>query len=383
MHVAFMSVPAAGHVHPGLGLVQELRGRGHRVSYATTGEFADRVRAAGADPLVYRASSGYGGRVVRLLSVMEMFLDETVHALPQVADAYAAERPDVIVYDSAAHHAPILAERWQIPAVAINPTIIPLSSSDLFGSTPDPDAVAFLERYSRFLAAQGVERDLESLLFRPHRSIVTVPRSFMPDPDLYGDEFTFVGSLSTESDTDVEWSAEEDRPVLLITLGSVYNDDLEFYRQCLAAFGHTDWRVIMAVGDQLDPATLGEVPPNFEVRHWVPQASVLDRASAFVTHAGMGGTMEGLVRGVPLIAVPQAVDQLVTGPKIAELGVGCHIPREAVTVGSLRAALAEVTAPAFVARVKEMQRDILALGGASSAADVVEEEFRRAHGART
>ncbi|WP_207918986.1 hypothetical protein [Saccharopolyspora karakumensis] len=42
-HVLFVSIPAHGHINPGLGLVAELAGRGHRVSYATTDEFTPQV----------------------------------------------------------------------------------------------------------------------------------------------------------------------------------------------------------------------------------------------------------------------------------------------------------------------------------------------------
>ncbi|WP_165939760.1 hypothetical protein [Saccharopolyspora aridisoli] len=33
VHVLFVSIPAHGHISPGLGLVAEITGRGHRVSY--------------------------------------------------------------------------------------------------------------------------------------------------------------------------------------------------------------------------------------------------------------------------------------------------------------------------------------------------------------
>jgi hypothetical protein len=63
------------------------------------------------------------------------------------------------------------------------------------------------------------------------------------------------------------------------------------------------------VGPLVDPDELGSVPANTSARRWVPQLAVLGHASAFVTHAGMGGCSEGLWHGVPMVAVPQAVDQ--------------------------------------------------------------------------
>ncbi|MFC7472598.1 hypothetical protein ACFQVA_41815 [Actinomadura keratinilytica] len=41
----------------------------------------------------------------------------------------------------------------------------------------------------------------------------------------------------------------------------------------------------LAVGDHVDPAGLGEVPANFEIRRHVPQLDVLRHAKVFLTHA--------------------------------------------------------------------------------------------------
>lgn len=89
----------------------------------------------------------------------------------------------------------------------------------------------------------------------------------------------------------------------------------------------------------MDPADLGEIPDDVIVREWVPQLAILEHATAFVTHAGMGGCSERLWHGVPMVAVPQAADQFVNGPRLAELGVGEHLAAEHVTPESLRAAV--------------------------------------------
>jgi UDP:flavonoid glycosyltransferase YjiC (YdhE family) len=47
-HVLFVALAGHGHVTPTLPLVEELVQRGHRVAYATAGDFADVVTGAGA-----------------------------------------------------------------------------------------------------------------------------------------------------------------------------------------------------------------------------------------------------------------------------------------------------------------------------------------------
>lgn len=48
MHIAFICLPAAGHVNPTLPVVSELVRRGHRVTYATAEKYAKSVESAGA-----------------------------------------------------------------------------------------------------------------------------------------------------------------------------------------------------------------------------------------------------------------------------------------------------------------------------------------------
>ncbi|MFI5732968.1 hypothetical protein ACIA49_22815 [Kribbella sp. NPDC051587] len=47
-HIAFLTIPAAGHLNPTLPLVAELVRRGHRVTYATGPSYRSAVKAAGA-----------------------------------------------------------------------------------------------------------------------------------------------------------------------------------------------------------------------------------------------------------------------------------------------------------------------------------------------
>ena len=44
------------------------------------------------------------------------------------------------------------------------------------------------------------------------------------------------------------------------------------------------------------------------------------RAAVFVTHGGMNSMMEGLANKVPLVVLPQQVQQLIIGSAVAERG---------------------------------------------------------------
>lgn len=353
MHISFMAVPEHGHVNPGLPLVTELVARGHRVSYATTEKFADAVTEAGATPLLHTTTfpermpedSDAGTR---------MFVDEYRAVTPQIEALYDQDRPDVIVCDIGAFQGPVLADRWGIPVVQLSASYVAIPGSDA-------------DDFPAFVAAYGIPEEL----LTPRPCLVAMPRSFQFDAPTVDGAFTFVGPMGRPE----QWSAPDDRPVLLVSLGSSYTDRPDFFRACVTAFADNGWHVEMSVGRFVDPADLGPIPANFTVSQWVPQSSILTRANAFITHAGMGGVMEALAQGVPLIAVPQAVDQLLTGPRIEELGLGHHIPSDEVTVDRLRTALRHVSTDAEIAaNLKAVQQEIVASGGVRRAADIVESQ---------
>lgn len=104
------------------------------------------------------------------------------------------------------------------------------------------------------------------------------------------------------------------------------------------------------------PEELGTIPPDIEVRSWVPQRAMLEQAGAFVTHAGMGGCGEGLLAGMPMIAVPRGAGQFVNADRLVELGVARRVDTADTTAETLRTVLNDlVTDPERIARSRQLQ----------------------------
>lgn len=100
---------------------------------------------------------------------------------------------------------------------------------------------------------------------------------------------------------------------------------------------------------------------------------MLSHADAFLTHAGMGGVMEALHHGVPLIAAPQAVEQFANADRIEQLSLGVQVDSGTVTPRQLRDALSEVTSNPEIRRsTAKMRQEIEASGGLNRAVDRIE-----------
>ncbi|MGW6512315.1 nucleotide disphospho-sugar-binding domain-containing protein, partial [Streptomyces niveus] len=104
-----------------------------------------------------------------------------------------------------------------------------------------------------------------------------------------------------------------------------------------------------------------------------PQLAILRKADAFITHAGAGGSQEGLATGTPMLAIPLAVDQFGNADTLVQLGVARRLPMEDVTAEALREAVTALVAdPEVARRGEEIKQDMAKEGGTHQAADIIE-----------
>ncbi|MER5552380.1 macrolide-inactivating glycosyltransferase [Streptomyces sp. NPDC002793] len=389
-HVAMFSIAAYGHVNPSLEVIRELVARGHRVSYAVPASFAEKVAATGAEPVIYTSTlptdpEGWGSEPI---DYIEPFLDDAVQALPQLAAAFEGDAPDLVLHDITAYPARVLAHRWGVPAVQLWPNLVPWEGyAEEVGEPANAELKrtergrAYFDRFEAWLAENGLEGlSPDDFVARPRRGLVLIPEALQPNADRVDHtRFTFVGACQGERADQGEWQRPAGaEKVLLVSLGSSYTDEPAFYRECVKAFGELpDWHVVLQIGTHVDPAELGDVPDRVEVHSWVPQLSVLKQADAFITHAGAGGSQEGLATGTPMVAVPQAVDQFGNADMLQALGVARHLPKGEADAASLRAAvLALVDDPEVAVRLAAVRERMAGEGGTRRAADLIESELR-------
>ncbi|MEU9708836.1 macrolide-inactivating glycosyltransferase [Streptomyces sp. NPDC047967] len=392
-HIAMFSIAAHGHVNPSLDVIRELVDRGHRVSYAIPASFAEKVAAVGAELVIWTSTlptdedpDAWG---TELIDNIEPFLADAIQALPQLADAFAGDEPDLVLHDITSYPARVLAHRWGVPAVSLWPNLVPWDGYEKEVAEPmtaelkqSERGKAYYARFEAWLAENGLGHvTADDFVSRPRRGLVLIPEALQPHADRVNRAmYTFVGACQGDRADEGEWQRPAGaEKVLLVSLGSSFTKQPAFYRECVAAFGDLPgWHVVLQIGTHVDPAELGAVPGNVEVRTWVPQVAVLKQADAFITHAGAGGSQEGLATGTPMVAVPQAVDQFGNADMLQSLGVARHLPMEEADAGRLReAVLALVGDPEVAARCEHLRDRVAREGGTPRAADFIEAELAR------
>lgn len=390
----FITMPAHGHVNPTLPVVAELVRRGESIDYYGAESFRAAIEAAGAR---FRP---FGGRYAEmstmdpsggLFMLGEFTAEATLDALPRIERELRDARPDYVLYDTMTPLGRFVAARLGVPAVATFPS---------FGTVPDalplpPVPILLvamggpwklgqnLRRHRRraALARRIAERfSVDELRFGNIVSnpadcnIVFTSERFQIQRERLDARYHFVGPCLGERPGDPSFpiSRLDGEPVIYISLGTVFNDAVRFFRECLRAFAGREETVVMSIGSRVDVAALGPIPDNFIVRAHVPQLDVLRRASLFITHAGMNGVSESLSLGVPMLAYPQAADQFLVTRRIAELGLGRRIGRLDATASRLRRLATEVLADAKIrSAVAEVGASLREAGGPLRAADIV------------
>ena len=406
MHFAFVCLPAAGHVNPTLPVVAELVRRGHRITYATSANYAKAVESAGAAffesgedlaaqfPRVGnsaadgRAAPPGAGMLAGLASgmmsgLLERLLDRAREEFPALLNRLASDRPDALCYDAMTLAGKMAAIKLALPDIALLPSYATnehFSMRELMPAGAPADMRAAWQRARRLIDGFAAEQGLSNFTFMdgPPASlnICFIPREFQPSGDTFGPSFHFVGpSLGERADAGAWQPASRSAPLAYISLGTTpLNDHPEFFRMCLEAFAGTRWQVAMAIGDRVEISELGDIPENVEVRTYFPQLDVLRRADVFLSHTGMNSTMEALYFGVPLVAFPLQPEQEANAHRVEGLGLGRRLPRESLSPALIRTVVAEVRGdPAIRRNIDGMKERVRGAGGSTAAADAIEE----------
>lgn len=391
----FASVPAYGHFNPTLPIIAEMVRRGHQVTVMNTAEFEPPVAALGAEFMAlpgdfsarklseYLVNGNLGRAVVFAREAALELVPWCNRVLPEL-------RPDVLVYDTQAMFAHISAKMLGLKSASIFPYPVIEATRQLSGWRI---ALRSARQNGPFLFKMIATRIALSRRFGatnfPHtrprfqsRGDITLVLSIpqMQRADAWRDDkMIFVGPCidETAGAPDFDFGQLDGRPLLYISLGTLATGNLQFFRNCMSAFADADLQVVMSIGSRLSGTEIGEVPSNFVLGSYLPQLELLKRASVFVTHCGSNSMHEGLWYGVPLVGIPQQLEQLMNARAAAAHGACLPIEDNffgrPVAATRLRAAVEQILAePGWRQAAAEVQTLLRASGGFRQAADELE-----------
>ncbi len=391
--VIFFNIPAQGHINPSLPVIRELVRRGEQVMCVNTEETREAHEATGAQFAAYPfiptmgglINNGSGGNLAdNALSLVKI----AEQIMPWVLELLEREKPDYVILDSLCSWAKQAAEKLGIRAAGSITTFVlapgsmppvPISSllSMVGGIIPRlPSYWQVAARMQRNFGVKGVGLP-GALSNSGAMNIVYTSSLFQPGSDKLNGSYKFVGpSLAERPATgDFPFEAITRKPVVYISLGTINNDNVDFYHQCFEAFGSYNAQFILSAGKRTAIQALGTIPTNFIVRNFVPQLDVLQRSDLFITHGGMNSVHEGLYYNVPLVVIPHQFEQSIVAQQVVKHGAGVALadkpPFGQVTAAELRAAVERVMGARaqYHAAAVLLGESLRAAGGYQRAAD--------------
>ncbi len=401
MKVLVYTSPARGHLYPIVPILGELRDRGHDVAVRTLASEVPHVRelgmaAAPIDPRIEAIEhDDFGARtpVAAMKRATAVFTRRARFEPEDLRTAIEDVVPDVLVIDTNCWGAGAAAEISGVSWASFLPYPAPLPGIGVppFGPGLAPAhnlAGRLRDRLLRPLVLGSVERSIRPPLNDVRRTLgaptvqgaaglytrapltlyltaepFEYPRSDWPA------SFRLVGPVSYDPPGSAPpWLDAIDRPIVLVTTSSEFQDDGKLVATAFDALAGEDLFVVATLPSG-DPASF-RVPRNARLERFVPHSQVLGKASCAVTHGGMGATQKALAAGVPVVAVPFGRDQLEVARRVAHCGAGIRLPSRKLSSARLRAAVhdAIVRRPA----AERLARDLSSAGGALRAADELE-----------
>ncbi len=334
--VLIYGIPAYGHLYASLVLAGRLSRQGMRVVYYSTEAFREEIEAGGC---VFRAypfrqnelDLRDGARLLRLYRVTLEYTDSMLCGL--VTEA-AAMHPQAVVFDSLALWGRAVSELLGVPGYAFYHIAA-------IGRLFDAGFFAYMRSFSAGLlkdtkelrpALQARSRlkkqyGLSSLGLLPvlmnqgTRNFAAYSRQFQPGGRLFGKKWLFLGPLAVHRRCLIK--AERilpSAPLIYVSLGTIFNRNAGLLHALVKAFD-SDRMPVVLVWDMAQ-AGRAKLPPNFIVRRFVDQKTVLKRAALFITAGGLNSIHEALYYGVPCLFCPQQGEQALNARRFERLGFG-------------------------------------------------------------
>ena len=384
----FLTLPGHGHVNPTIGLVSELINRGDEIVYITAEEFRDKLEKVGAKFLGYELEDGslkFNPKEIsksmedlsNSANMMEKFMETSKKTL-ELVFTLTGEFDYLVVDHFLLLDTDLFASKFNIKKIISSVTTFALNEKlmdDMFSLM-----MATLSKSGATLP-QGIEENMKGireafLNKKCDLKIVFTSKYYQPYGEDFDDSFKFVGPsvFDRKELTDFKIENPENKKLILASLGTVANENPDFYKNCFEALGSLDdIEVIMSIGKRTDIKDLGEIPSNFKVYNYVPQLEVLKHVDLFITHGGMNSSSEGLYNDVPLIVVPQFGDQPIVANRVATLQAGLALIGDTSPLAIAEAVDKVLSSRIYKENAEKVGKSLIELGGFKEAARLIKE----------
>ena len=374
MRVLFTTTSGRGHFQPMLPLARALAHAGHDVRWAAAEQACVTLRDRGFDAVP--------------AGVFDIVPSPLRSPPPAIAALPPAERPDHLfaLIFGPRRAEPMLADL--VPIVeSWEPHVLVCEQAELAGPivAASHGVPNVTHAFGRLLPAARVARARDSMADlwraqglepRPYGGTYDHLYVDIYPPSLQTGDIAHLGAVQLVRPADPIAPDGTAEPLVYVTLGTVFNDDLALFLVAVEAARELGIRVVATLGPGNDPAVLGPQPSHVTVEQFIPQSELLPACAAVVSHAGSGTFLAALAAGVPQVLLPQAADQFLNAEAGEEGGVAIAVPRADASVARVREALERVVGDKTFRRAAERLRaEITAMPAPEAVAAELERRY--------
>lgn len=425
--IVFVIVPPAyGHVNPVSGLVYELCKQPNvDVIFYGQEPFREIIEKTGAK---YRAYSNFDPDSVlcktlqettepSVLSLISLLIDRSYVILPQLIKDFYAYKPDLIIYDSICLPAKYLLEYLKEHNLDKNTKSLYFLPSFASNSEIMKDLMNSWQK-RLWILIRGVYLSFKQVIFswtfglkianplgflfryRNDMKICAVFPELQPNVDMFDKSFNFVGACIIENlrrfshlDSRLKSvldtvDSNNDQKLIYVSMGTVFNNNVFVYDTIISAFDQLARQdpatsrhltIVVSLGEENMKSYEARISQGYRIPHnvylfaRVPQLELLQRASLFITHAGMNSTSEAIEYAVPLVCVPLQADQPVVAKRVCDqlrLGVRLN-PLKMSPDDVVKAVLEVINNHEYKDNIVDLSKVSKRYNGAATAASLV------------
>lgn len=383
MKILFFHIPNLGMYRATEPVLLELQRRGHEVIHYNEAGFSRYVENSPVRFVPYRHYQGYfPDKFHSSMNLYELglLLLETAEHMADVVEAEVLrESPDMILHSKFTAAPKAVAARQGIAAACLtsgfilHPRAI-LDEERRRGAAVDMSGVSSFLRfskkakkfYSRYLTG-GPDAD-DIFVNDEALHLVLGLEVFQPARESLGAHCRFIGPTVRIDDYSKSYE------LIYVSLGAVFLDNKAFFQTCIQALGMLGRPAVISLSGCFSPEDFDHVPANVELRGFVRQTEILQRAAVFVTHGGDQSVSEAIYCETPMVAVPQIPEQALRARQLERLMLGRHIAPADLTPERLCSVLAEILEnPVFRQNVRALKDSLPKVSPAMTACDQIEE----------
>ncbi len=401
-----------GHLNTMLPLAQELKRRGHRVTFIGIVGYEAKVLAAGLEFIglgqkefppgvmteyLYHLSQ-LSGIPAWYYAYSTIFIKETNVLLQNAPQLIKDAGIDALLIDSVSRGGATIATLMGMPWINIHSVVVfyeensipPIFTNWKYNpawwaklrnkfeyrrsrgwSKPLTEVVSkYLDQWNLPLQPQPDTPNYQLAEISQQPAELEFPRVNLPEWFHFTGPYHYSG---TREPVPFPWDKLTGQPLIYASLGSLVNRFFDVFEKIAAACEGLDAQLVISLGGSATPESLPNLSGNPLVVKYAPQLELLPKVTLTITHAGLNTTLECLSNAVPMVAIPITFDQPGVAARIAWTGAGAAIPLKRLTVPRLRTVISQVlTQPSYKQNALRLQKAIKRAGGVTRAADIIE-----------